>query len=103
LPDGLALHVAAGRIYRTNMGDPERNDGSIVRSDLNGKNMITAPATNASISPMARFINAPLLLLVSCVRRGPANQPGGVQHPTLNLDLIAKGFKLSLSQLLSRL
>jgi sugar lactone lactonase YvrE len=41
LPDGLALDVAAGHIYWTNMGDPNRNDGLIVRSDLNGKNMIT--------------------------------------------------------------
>jgi hypothetical protein len=40
LPDGLALDVAAGHIYRTNMGDPERNDGSIMRSDLNARNMI---------------------------------------------------------------
>jgi len=35
------LDVAAGHIYWTNMGDPKRNDGSIMRSDLNGKNMIT--------------------------------------------------------------
>jgi hypothetical protein len=41
LPDGLVLNVAAGHIYWTNMGDPKRNDGSIMRSDLNGKNMIT--------------------------------------------------------------
>jgi len=26
--DGLALDVAAGHIYWTNMGDPNRNDGS---------------------------------------------------------------------------
>ena len=41
LPDGLALDVAAGHIYWTNMGDPKTNDGSIMRSDLNGKNMVT--------------------------------------------------------------
>jgi len=39
LPDGLALDVAPGHIYWTNMGDPKKNDGSIMRSDLNGKNM----------------------------------------------------------------
>lgn len=37
LPDGLALDVAAGHIYWTNMGNPKRNDGSILRSDLDGK------------------------------------------------------------------
>ena len=36
LPDGLAFDVAADHIYWTNMGDPNRNDGSIVRSDLSG-------------------------------------------------------------------
>jgi hypothetical protein len=41
LPDGLALDVVAGHIYWTNMGDPTRNDGSIMRSDLDGKNMQT--------------------------------------------------------------
>jgi hypothetical protein len=33
LPD-----VTAGHIYWTNMGDPMSNDGSIMRSDLNGDN-----------------------------------------------------------------
>src|SRR5579862_9532235 len=34
LPDGLGLDVSAGHIYWTNMGDPNRNDGAIMRSDL---------------------------------------------------------------------
>ena len=41
LPDGLALDLVAGHIYWTNMGDPVRNDGSIMRSDINGRNMVT--------------------------------------------------------------
>ncbi|MFZ0589733.1 MAG: hypothetical protein WAM39_04580 [Bryobacteraceae bacterium] len=41
LPDGLVLDVAAGHIYWTNVGDSRRNDGSIMRLDLNGRNMIT--------------------------------------------------------------
>jgi DNA-binding beta-propeller fold protein YncE len=41
LPDGLVVDVAAGHIYWTNMGNPKKNDGSILRSDLDGKNMIT--------------------------------------------------------------
>jgi len=51
LPDGLALDVAAGHIYWTNMGDPKRNDGSIMRSDLNGKNMITIVSHGSTFTP----------------------------------------------------
>src|SRR5579863_8332363 len=51
LPDGLALDVAAGHIYWTNMGDPERNDGSILRSDLDGKNMITIVPPGGTFTP----------------------------------------------------
>jgi len=41
LPDGLAVDVAAGHLYWTNMGNPKANDGSIFRSDLDGRNMTT--------------------------------------------------------------
>src|ERR1700721_2677944 len=51
LPDGLALDVVAGHIYWTNMGDPKRNDGSIMRSDLNGKNMITIIPPGGTFTP----------------------------------------------------
>ncbi len=51
LPDGLALDAADGHIYWTNMGDPKRNDGSIMRSDLNGKNMITIVPPGSTFTP----------------------------------------------------
>jgi hypothetical protein len=51
LPDGLVLDAAAGHIYWTNMGDPKRNDGSIMRSDLNGKNMITIVPPGGTFTP----------------------------------------------------
>lgn len=51
LPDGLVLDVAARHIYWTNMGDPKSNDGSIMRSDLNGKNMITIVPPGGTFTP----------------------------------------------------
>ena len=38
LPDGIVVDVEAGHIYWTNMGVPERDDGSIERADLDGRN-----------------------------------------------------------------
>src|SRR5580704_9606177 len=45
LPDGIVVDTAAGHIYWTNMGVPSRNDGSIERADIDGKNrtMIVPP------------------------------------------------------------
>jgi hypothetical protein len=37
-PDGVAVDVAAGHVYWTNMGVPYLNDGSIERVDLDGRN-----------------------------------------------------------------
>ena len=60
LPDGLVLDVAAGHIYWTNMGDPGRNDGSIMRSDLNGKNMITIVPPGSTFTPKQRELSVSL-------------------------------------------
>jgi hypothetical protein len=38
LPDGIAVDVAGGHIYWTNMGIPNLDDGSIERADLDGGN-----------------------------------------------------------------
>jgi len=75
LPDGLVLDVAAGHIYWTNMGDPKRNDGSIMRSDLNGKNMITIVPPGGTFTPKQ--------LQLECNRDAcqPSFRVGGVRLP----------------------
>ena len=37
-PDGIVVDAQAGHIYWTNMGVPNLDDGSIERTDLDGKN-----------------------------------------------------------------
>src|SRR6201995_3158696 len=51
LPDGLALDVAAGHLYWTNMGNPTANDGSIHRCDLNGRNLTTLIPPGGTFTP----------------------------------------------------
>src|SRR4030095_9728253 len=41
IPDGIVVDVDAGHIYWTNMGVPNRNDGSIERADLDGQKRVT--------------------------------------------------------------
>jgi len=50
-PDGLVVDAAAGHIYWTNMGNFKKNDGSIFRSDLDGKNMITIVRPGGTFTP----------------------------------------------------
>src|SRR5882757_113209 len=50
-PDGIAVDVAAGRIYWTNMGNPAANDGSIERADLDGTNRKTIVPPGATFTP----------------------------------------------------
>jgi DNA-binding beta-propeller fold protein YncE len=51
LPDGLAADVAAGYLYWTNMGSPKANDGSILRSDLDGHHMVTIVPPGGTFTP----------------------------------------------------
>jgi hypothetical protein len=51
LPDGLVVDVAAGHIYWTNMANPKANDGSILRSDLDGGNMTTIVPPGGTFTP----------------------------------------------------
>jgi sugar lactone lactonase YvrE len=51
LPDGLAVDIAARHLYWTNMGNPKANDGSILRSDLDGKKITTIVAPGDTFTP----------------------------------------------------
>lgn len=51
IPDGIVVDVDAGHIYWTNMGVPTRNDGSIERADLDGKNRKTIVPEGATFTP----------------------------------------------------
>src|SRR6266403_2981719 len=52
MPDGIEVDVEAGHVYWTNMGgNPSKNDGSIERSDLDGKNRKTIVPEGATFTP----------------------------------------------------
>jgi DNA-binding beta-propeller fold protein YncE len=50
-PDGVAVDVAAGHVYWTNMGVPKVNDGSIERADLDGRNRMTIVPQGGTFTP----------------------------------------------------
>src|ERR1700731_1286128 len=70
LPDGLAVDVAAGHLYWTNMGNPKANDGSILRSDLDGRNMTTIVAPGGTFTAKQLQIDKPNGKLYWCDREG---------------------------------
>ena len=51
LPDGLVVDAEAGHMYWTNMGNPSANDGSIDRSDLDGRNIANIIPKGATFTP----------------------------------------------------
>src|SRR5215475_5034190 len=70
LPDGLAIDVAAGHIYWTNMGSFKENDGSILRSDLDGRNMTTIVPPGGTFTPKQLQIEKTTGKLYWCDREG---------------------------------
>src|ERR1700760_4038228 len=50
-PDGVVVDVPAGHIYWTNMANFKEDDGAILRSDLDGKNMITIVPPGGTFTP----------------------------------------------------
>jgi 3-hydroxyacyl-CoA dehydrogenase/sugar lactone lactonase YvrE len=70
LPDGLAVDLAGGHLYWTNMGNPKANDGSILRSDLDGQNMTTIVPPGGTFTPKQILIEKKSAKLYWCDREG---------------------------------
>jgi sugar lactone lactonase YvrE len=51
IPDGIVVDAEKGHLYWTNMGNPTHNDGSIERTDLDGRNRETVIPVGATFTP----------------------------------------------------
>jgi hypothetical protein len=70
LPDGVAVDVDAGHLYWTNMGVPNRNDGSIERIDLDGQHRTTIVPEGATFTPKQLHLDRRSSKLYWCDREG---------------------------------
>jgi DNA-binding beta-propeller fold protein YncE len=69
-PDGIAIDVAAGHIYWTNMGNPKENDGSIERADFDGQNRTTIVGQGGTFTPKQLQLEKTSGKLYWCDREG---------------------------------
>jgi sugar lactone lactonase YvrE len=70
LPDGIVVDVEAGHLYWTNMGVPNRNDGYIERTDLDGGNRKTIIPEGATFTPKQLHLEKKSGKLYWCDREG---------------------------------
>src|SRR5437660_2659386 len=70
IPDGIAGDVEAGHIYWTNMGVPNRNDGSIERADFDGRNRKTIIPQGGTFTPKQLQLDKENGKLYWCDREG---------------------------------
>ena len=69
-PDGIAVDSAAGHLYWTNMGVPNRDDGSIERIDLDGGNRTTVVPQGVTFTPKQLHLEKAAGKLYWCDREG---------------------------------
>jgi sugar lactone lactonase YvrE len=70
LPDGLVVDSADRHMYWTNMGNLKVNDGSIFRSDLDGKNIATVVPPGGTFTPKQLQLEKKTGKLYWCDREG---------------------------------
>ena len=70
IPDGIVVDAEAGHIYWTNMGVPSKNDGSIERADLDGKNRIAIIPEGETFTPKQLHLEKESGKLYWCDREG---------------------------------
>jgi hypothetical protein len=70
VPDGIVVDVEAGHIYWTNMGNPKKNDGSIERVDLDGRNRRTIVPEGGTFTPKQMNLEKASGKLYWCDREG---------------------------------
>lgn len=70
LPDDIAVDLAAGHLYWTDMGVPDRNDGRIERADLDGGNRRTIIPEGATFTPKQIHLDEKNRKLYWCDREG---------------------------------
>jgi hypothetical protein len=70
VPDGVVVDVEAGHIYWTNMGVPSKNDGSLERADLDGKNRVTIIGEGKTFTPKQLHLEKKSGKLYWCDREG---------------------------------
>ena len=69
-PDGIAIDVAAGHVYWTNMGVFDLNDGSIERADVDGSNRKVIVPEGGTFSPKQIQLDKKNGKLYWCDREG---------------------------------
>src|SRR6202040_4114434 len=70
VPDGVVVDVAARHIYWAKMGVPSKNDGSLGRVDLDGKNRVTIVGEGKTFTPKQLHLEKKSGKLYWCDREG---------------------------------